>query len=183
MSYIMSVARNLAKSGGLEVGKAVRQTTKNGTLIEVLNKGHGLFEKTVTKLDGRKFVTQLDANNAWRQMDIINERGAATITREMFHGVQKGARKVVAKIKGLDGKFTFGQGFDDFTSKKIERFIVQNRPGMKFDNFKDAMLRYLKQGYLFSEKSGCWPSWSEATGALDRVGQEVKDAITFVRIP
>ena len=151
---LLRLARQLAGHNKMAIGDSIKRVLPSGTSVSIINKGKGIFEKVIQKVDGTEFHSifrkaeflRMDGKNARGTWAIVPQK----ITMEDCCGDIVDIRqfKISTTVKGLHRpsatytKTPGVKGFDDF------EYIKERGWGILPDNN-----RMVEQG----------PEWAELT--------------------
>lgn len=151
MSGIMKLARMLAGNGKLAVGSSISKVTKIGTKIKILNKGQGVFEKTVEKANGDKFKSLFAKKEGLLEISGVNQRGSWQLkpnshprrVNTTTGTVYETSTTLEAWVNGLKGKYKSidtaylldTESADHF----LYRYLVKQDPKITSDALKSRI--------------------------------------------
>ena len=125
---IIGVAQAMARTGKLPINHFIGDVAKNGTIVKVINKGQGYFEKVVITPKGDIFESVFN-NTGFLHMQAKNARGQYKIVKfppiiEKFRGS--------APIYTIDGYITNVKGInpifsDGLNGSKIASSSLDNQ--------------------------------------------------------
>ena len=150
---LMSIAREFAGNGKLNVGDCLRRVTKAGTEIKIFNRGNGVMEQFMTKANGDTFQSLFSKTKGLIEMHAKNARGNymikpnVVLERSSTTGEPISiAKQLIGAVKGLKGEYKLNMDYNGCqatgVSKKLLDYLVKQDKNVTLNNLRACIFHH-----------------------------------------